>query len=132
MKTLEESLTPILAKDRRFAVAAYLFMYESLDYTVKRIGARRHVSGRELLEGIRNLALDQFGPLAVAVFERWGVRSCEDFGAIVFNLVNAGLMGKTETDTIDDFRNGYDFRSAFAFDEAAKRAKSKNGTGKGK
>ena len=77
-------------------------------------GAIRHVSGQELLNGIRQFALQQFGPMVVTVFEEWGVKSCRDFGEIVFNMVEIGLLAKTDKDTRDDFQNGYDFTDAFA------------------
>jgi uncharacterized repeat protein (TIGR04138 family) len=114
----DEALEQILAKDSRFARDAYLFLREALDFTQKLIGkenrgAVRHVSGQELLDGIRQLALQQFGPMAVTVFEEWGVRNSRDFGDIVFNMVEIGLLAKTEKDTRDDFQNGYDFTDAF-------------------
>ena len=71
------------------------------------------MTGRRLLDGIRELALERFGLLARAVFERWGVRSTEDFGNIVFLLVENEQMSKTEEDSIDDFRDGYDFAQTF-------------------
>lgn len=111
----------ILANDQRYQINAYLFIYEALDYTQKAFGRNpasddaleRHVTGRELLEGIRRHAIEQFGPLAAAVFRNWGVNRTEDFGEIVFNLVEADLMGKTDSDTREDFANGYDFDQAF-------------------
>jgi len=62
-----------------------------------------HVTGQELLEGIRQYALQQYGPMTVTVFEEWGVNHCRDFGEIVFNMVESGLLQKTETDTRNDF-----------------------------
>ena len=108
----------ILAKDQRFTRDAYAFVREALDFTQKSVGkevrgAIRHVSGQELLEGVRKFALEQFGPMAVTVFEEWGVKSCRDFGEIVFNMVEIGLLAKTEQDSRGDFRNGYDFTDAF-------------------
>ena len=75
--------------------------------------SRSHVTGQELLEGIRVYGLDQFGPLARQVFEHWGIQSTEDFGHIVFLLVEVKLLGKTEEDSIADFREVYDFAEAF-------------------
>jgi uncharacterized repeat protein (TIGR04138 family) len=105
----------VLPKDGRFPLEAYRFLYESLDHTIQRLGERRHVTGRELLEGIRDLALRQFGPLARMVFDRWNVRRTEDFGDMVFNLVDAGLMSRQETDSREDFAGGFDFDEAFQF-----------------
>lgn len=111
-------LEQVLAHDQRYSREAYVFVREALDFTQKLIlrenqGALRHVSGQELLEGIRQFALQQFGPMAATVFESWGVTRCSDFGEIVFNMVEASLLAKTEKDTRDDFQNGYDFIDAF-------------------
>ena len=116
--TFETTLALILAKDPRYQSEAYLFVKEALDYTQKLVVKPsreeiRHVSGQELLEGIRAFALTQFGPMAPLVFEEWGIRHCEDFGEIVFNMVEIGLLGKTEKDSRADFQNGYDFEEAF-------------------
>jgi uncharacterized repeat protein (TIGR04138 family) len=114
----DEAVDLIIAKDRRFARDAYTFVRESLDFTQKLAGKEargpvRHVSGQELLGGIRRFALQQFGPMVVTVFEDWGVKDCRDFGEIVFNMVEIGLLAKTDKDTRDDFQNGYDFTNAF-------------------
>ncbi len=69
----------------------------------------RHVRSRELLEGIRSLALQEFGLMARTVFRMWGVQTTEDFGRIVFNLVEAGLVTKTDEETLADFRDVFDF-----------------------
>ena len=114
----DEAVEQILARDSRYTREAYLFVREALDYTQRLVGketrgAIRHVSGQELLDGIRQFALNQFGPMVVTVFEEWGVHSCRDFGEIVFNMVETSLLAKTERDTRDDFQNGYDFTDAF-------------------
>ena len=67
----------------------------------------------ELLDGVRQYALKEFGPMVMTVFDSWGIRSCEDIGHMVFNLIGAGVFGKTEDDSIKDFRNVYDFAEAF-------------------
>ncbi len=114
----ESKLEKILAQDPRYSRDAYHFVREALDFTqqlVKREnqGSIRHVSGQELLDGIRQFALKQFGPMAGTVLEEWGVRSCPDFGEIVFNMVESDLLAKTEKDSREDFQNGYDFHTAF-------------------
>lgn len=115
----EDLLRDLVARDPRYRPDAYRFVFEALDYTLKSLGRKAgHVSGRELLEGIRDCALEQFGGLAGLVFDQWGVRATQDFGEMVFNLVEAGLMGKTETDSREDFRNVYDFRDVFRVDAA--------------
>ena len=114
----DEAVEQILAKDSRYHRDAYTFVREALDYTQKLVGREtrgqiRHVSGQKLLDGIRQFALQQFGPMTMTVFEEWGVRNCRDFGEIVFNMVEIGLLAKTEKDSCDDFQNGYDFTDAF-------------------
>ena len=114
----DEKVEMILAKDSRYARDAYVFVRESLDFTQKNIGKEnkgnvRHITGQELLDGIRQFALNQFGPMVVTVLEEWGVRNCRDFGEIVFNIVEIELLAKTENDNRDDFNNGYDFTDAF-------------------
>ncbi len=111
-------LDTIVGKDPRYARDAYHFIRESLDYTQKIIskenkGKVRHVTGQELLDGIRQHALAQFGPMTVTVFAEWGVRSSKDFGEMVFNMVENRLLAKTEKDSRDDFQDGYDFTEAF-------------------
>lgn len=114
----EEQLEKILAKDKRYHRDAYVFVREALDHTQKLVlkenkGQMRHVSGQELLDGIRLFALGQFGPMTLTVFDEWGVKSCLDFGEIVFNMVEIGLLAKTDHDTPTDFEKGYDFDDAF-------------------
>lgn len=116
--SFEDVLSRILKKDPRYQREAYSFLREALDHTQKGVtkankSEARHVSGQELLSGIREYALLQFGPMALTVLEEWGVRRCEDFGEIVFNLVEQGLLSKTEKDSRADFQDGYDFDTAF-------------------
>lgn len=115
----DEELEKIVAKDRRYTREAYLFVREALDHTQKLIGkppkddAPRHVSGQQLLNGIREYGLQQYGPMTMAVLNEWGLRCCEDFGEIVFNMVENSLLAKTEQDSRNDFRGGYSFEEAF-------------------
>jgi uncharacterized repeat protein (TIGR04138 family) len=114
----DEAVEKILARDTRFQRDAYGFVREALDFTQKLIskenkGNVRHVTGQELLDGIRQYSLIQFGPMTMTVLEEWGVHSSKDFGEIVFNMVEIGLLAKTEKDTRDDFQTGYDFTEAF-------------------
>ena len=112
----EEKLKAVRDRDPRFPVPAYRFIYEGLDYTVKNIGCKRHVTGRELAEGLRNLAIEQFGGLAILVLGQWNIRKTADFGAMVFNLVEAGLMSRSESDSPEDFADVYDFARTFGID----------------
>jgi uncharacterized repeat protein (TIGR04138 family) len=129
--SFEQALEQILAKDPRYTRDAYHFVREALDHTQKRVNKSsregrasrsekpaeglpvRHVTGQELLEGIRTFALEQFGPMVPTVLEEWGIRNCADFGELVFNMVEIGLLAKTERDSREDFKNGYDFDEAF-------------------
>ena len=116
--SFEEALELIQAKDPRFHRDAYLFLREALDHTQKTIGKDprggvRHVTGQELLGGIREFALGQFGPMALLVLNEWGIHACADFGDIVFNMVEIGLLAKTDRDSRADFQGGYDFEDAF-------------------
>lgn len=115
----DEVLLKILERDSRYHRDAYLFIREALDFTQKevlkksRIKPRAHVTGQELLSGIRDFAIQQFGPMAITVLHEWGVRCCEHVGDIVFNMVDFGLLNKTETDSREDFKGGYNFHEAF-------------------
>ncbi|MBI5835815.1 MAG: hypothetical protein HZB25_01095 [Candidatus Eisenbacteria bacterium] len=111
-----EEVEKLTERDPRYRAEAYSFLMFALGYTVSRLPEPRHVSGQELLEGIRRYALQEFGPMAKTVFEHWGLRETLDFGHIVFNLVDAGLLGRTESDRLEDFAQGYDFEAAFVRD----------------
>ncbi len=113
-----EALDSIVASDPRYQRDAYAFLRDALDFTTKQQKkvkgvSVRHVTGPELLDGVRQYALKEFGPLVMTVFDNWGIHSCEDIGNMVFNLIGAGVFGKTEDDSIEDFKNVYDFGEAF-------------------
>jgi uncharacterized repeat protein (TIGR04138 family) len=111
----------ICKEDPRFDRKAYDFIRLGLDHAVKelkkkdatRVGRSRHVSGPELLEGLRVYALEQYGPLAKTVLNSWGVKRCSDFGEIVFNLIEYNVFSKTENDRREDFSDIYSFDEAF-------------------
>lgn len=111
----------ICKEDARFERHAYTFVRQALDHTVKelkrkspeRTGKSLHVSGAELLQGIRIYALDEFGPLTKTVLNKWGIRRCTDFGDIVFNLIEYNVFSKTDNDRREDFADLYDFEEAF-------------------
>ena len=127
-----EALDSIVASDQRYERDAYVFLRDALDFATKQQkktkGATvRHVSGPELLEGVRNYALKEFGPMVTTVFGHWGIKSTEDVGHMVFNLIAAGIFGKTEQDSIEDFKNVYDFEETFVKPFAPEKpAKSKS------
>jgi uncharacterized repeat protein (TIGR04138 family) len=116
-----EIVTLICKEDPRFDRKAYEFVRLGLDHTVKDLRKRdaaraeksRHVTGPELLEGLRSYALEQFGPLAKTVLNAWGIRRCRDFGDIVFNLIEYNVFSKTENDRREDFGDIYSFDEAF-------------------
>lgn len=111
----------ILKEDARFDRMAYAFVRDGLEHAVKelkkrdaeRARASKHVSGRELSEGLRDYALEQFGPLSLTVLNVWGLRATADFGEIVYNLIEYNVFSKTEADRREDFADVYDFETAF-------------------
>jgi uncharacterized repeat protein (TIGR04138 family) len=113
-----EALESVVGSDPRYQRDGYIFLRDSLDFTTKQQKkikgvSVRHVTGPELLDGVQQYALKEFGPMVMTVFDSWGIRSCEDIGHMVFNLIGAGVFGKTEQDSIEDFKNVYDFKEAF-------------------
>lgn len=116
MDQMLRKIEEIVSKDPGYKFEAYSFMMAGLHFTVSRLSKARHVSGRELCEGLRDYALDQFGPLARTVLEYWGIHKTQDFGKIVFNLIDAELLRKTEADTLKDFEGVYDFKKAFQYE----------------
>ena len=118
-----------IAKATRYPIDAFLFVQRGLDFTVTRLHGEvdddedlyepeefessRHVSGQDLCMGLRDFAIKEYGLLARTVLRRWAINNCRDFGEIVFAMVDAGLMRKTDDDTIHDFNNVFDFASAF-------------------
>jgi len=109
-----EKIKEIRAKDPRYALRAYDFTRQAVTYASQVVLAHgAHVSGPELLEAIRLFALDRYGLLAADVLREWGITKTEDFGEIVFHLVDAELLSKTEDDRLEDFRDVYSFQEAF-------------------
>ncbi len=103
----------IRLREPRFHEAAYLFVLSALEFSQARLTERRHITGRELAESCRDLAIQRYGVLARMVLEHWGVTSTADFGNIVFTLVDLGLLLSQATDTRDDFAGVFDFQDAF-------------------
>jgi uncharacterized repeat protein (TIGR04138 family) len=113
-----EVVQQICESDLRFSSDAYHFVQEGLNHTLKSLKrggqhAHRHVSGQELLHGLREFALKEYGPMSKAVLNEWGIKTTDDIGQIVFNLVNAGVLGKNDTDSPGDFKNVFTFDDAF-------------------
>ncbi|MEK7469326.1 MAG: Minf_1886 family protein [Planctomycetota bacterium] len=119
-----EMLRQIREKDPRFTAEAYAFTFQGLDYTMHEIkGKRQHVTGQDLLEGIRRLAAKEFGRLAPMVFKAWGVTKSSHFGDIVYNLIEAGVMSRRDEDKREDFDGGWDLATAFDKEEESGAAK---------
>jgi uncharacterized repeat protein (TIGR04138 family) len=104
----------ICRRDPRYRPEAYFWIFEALEHTLRGLPAPRHVTGQELCHGVRSLALERFGPLARVVLECWGITRTEDIGRMVFHLIDVELMGRTETDSIADFDQVFEFAEAFA------------------
>lgn len=114
-----ERFEEIIRDDGRYPPEAYTFLHRGLEATTQMIFGEddppqpRHVTGQQYCEGLRRLALQQWGPLASEVLARWNIRSTRDFGEMVFLLVREGFMGKQDSDRVEDFDDAYDFESAF-------------------
>lgn len=128
--SLRDDLAGVLARDPRYPIQAYAFVFEALEFTKtqkkrsqgrarsrpKGLTASRHVTGRELCEGARLLALRDYGLMALSVLSLWGIRSTSDFGNIVYNLIASGDLEKTESDSRADFDDVFDFERALRLD----------------
>jgi uncharacterized repeat protein (TIGR04138 family) len=111
---MKEKLDNIAKDDGRFSPYAFKFVYEGLGYTGKKLLTKpRHISGRLLCEGLKKLALEKWGRLAMLVLNTWGVRTTLDFGEIVYLMIKYKWMSAQPTDTIDDFNDVYDFKTVF-------------------
>jgi uncharacterized repeat protein (TIGR04138 family) len=116
--SFEELVERVVTRDPRYRPEAYLFLREALDFTQKKVtgevvDTERHVTGQQLVLGIRDFAVEHFGPMAYDLLHEWGMRRCEDFGEIVFNLIECQVLRKTDTDSRDDFKSVYTFEEAF-------------------
>jgi uncharacterized repeat protein (TIGR04138 family) len=116
---MSEAIRRLALRDGRYSPEAFRFLFEALSYAVKLAGkegaegSERHVTGQEVLAGMRACARDMFGPLAPEVWRSWGVQTSLDWGRIVFLLVEAGMLKRQEQDSLDDFQQGFDFEEAF-------------------
>ncbi len=128
--SLRDELAGVLARDPRYSIHAYAFVFEALEYTkklkkraqarirprVRQTARMRHVTGRELCEGARLLALSHYGLLAMAVLNQWGIRTTSDLGEIVFNLIASGDLEKSPADSRADFDQVFDFEEVLRRD----------------
>ncbi|QDU61166.1 hypothetical protein Pan216_20200 [Planctomycetes bacterium Pan216] len=127
MSGRRSELVDIAQQDDRYAVEAYEFLCHALAYTQRMLGKvsrpageaaepetqSNHVSGQQLLEGVRHYALEQFGMMAPVVFRLWGIQNTRDFGAMVYTLIEAGHWHKSDDDRLEDFDDLYDFDEVF-------------------
>lgn len=116
----DKTLLDVVEELGLYPIEAFAFVNEGLAFTAVRIHGERkskdqdmHVTGRQLSEGLRDYATLKYGMLAGTVLRRWGINATFDFGRIVYAMIDAGIMSRNESDSIEDFRNVYDFRAAF-------------------
>lgn len=111
---MKKNLEQIAREDGRYRPGAFRFVYEGLGYTAKNAAKERHhVSGQALCKGLQKLAIEKYGRLALLVLNGWGVKTTRDFGEIVYLMIKHKLMSAQPTDSIDDFNDVYDFKTAF-------------------
>jgi uncharacterized repeat protein (TIGR04138 family) len=126
--SLSRALAEVLARDARYTIEGYAFLFEALEFTKNQLRrgrarqrasrvpghpAAHHVTGQQLCEGARRLALEQYGQLAPMILASWGIRSTSNIGDLVYNMIATGAMEKTPADRRGDFDNVYDFALAF-------------------
>ena len=107
--TLDE-ICSIAELDGRYHVEAFFLVLEGLEFAMRKLPARRHVTGAELLDGIATFLLEEYGPLAYHVLTSWGVKETRDVGEIVFLMIKKGLLAKTDHDSIENFRDVFSFK----------------------
>jgi uncharacterized repeat protein (TIGR04138 family) len=111
--TLEAALAEIRRRDGKYNERAYVFVLAALEFAQTKLPARRHLSGVELAWACRDFALEQFGMLANSVLTHWGINTTEDFGQIVFMLIDVGLLARQQSDRLEDFERVYEFAEVF-------------------
>ena len=111
---MKKKLEEIAKEDGRFSTGALKFVYEGLGYTAKKAATEpNHVTGQALCEGLKKLAIEKWGRLAMLVLNRWNIKTTRDFGEIVYLMIKHGWLSVQPTDSIDDFNDVYDFKTAF-------------------
>jgi uncharacterized repeat protein (TIGR04138 family) len=113
-KDFYQVIEEIYAVDPRYHADSYEFLMQGLHFTQNKLKKNGHLSGKELTAGLRDFAVELYGPLAKTVLNYWGIHQTKDFGNIVFNLIDKKILFKTEEDSLEDFHAVYDFDSAFA------------------
>jgi uncharacterized repeat protein (TIGR04138 family) len=111
---MKKNIEQIAKEDTRYSVNAIKFVYEGLGYTAKKVTTEpHHVSGQTLCDGLRKMAIEKWGRLALLVLNNWGIKSTTDFGQIVYLMIKNEWMSAQPTDSIDDFNGVYDFKTVF-------------------
>lgn len=113
MAFADEVIDRLRERHPRYHETAYLFILSALHHVLEQLAEPRHISGRELSEGVRDLAIERFGPMARTVLGHWGIEETADVGEIVFALVEAGILLKQDQDSPQDFDALYDFEEEF-------------------
>lgn len=113
---LQERLIDLLDRDTTYPLAAYRALNKGLDYAVHLRKSPGHVTGQELSYGMAGYLKSEYGPFARLILDGWNIHGTYDFGRMVFNLIEVGLMGKQESDAIEDFIDVYDFDEVFPLD----------------
>ena len=118
---MDPKILELVREDGRYAYEAYEFVRDAVTYTQDRLGRAseepggdHHVSGGELLRGACELAVTQFGMMAPVVFKQWGVRTTDDFGELVFKLIRATKLSKSDSDDLEDFHDVFDLEKALS------------------
>ena len=109
----DEVLDRLQERNPRFHARSYVFVLQALHWVIQSLDAPRHIAGRELAEGVRELALERFGPMARTVLEHWGIHDTDDVGRVVFAMVEQGILIKQDGDNPEDFADVFDFEEAF-------------------
>lgn len=116
-KSFQETIGKIIKNDPRYTPEAYEFMSNAVAFTahkLKRLSkVNRHITGKELLEGVKDYALQEFGPMSGEILKSWGLKDSLSIGHVVFNMVDNKLLGKNDRDSIEDFKDGFDFDETF-------------------
>jgi len=113
-ENLYQIIVDICLRDSRYKPDAYEFIIQALHFTQVRLKRGGHVTGFELCQGLRDYAIEQYGPMAKTVLNHWGISKTDDFGNIVFNMIDKKILSKTETDSLADFQDVYDFKVIFS------------------
>ena len=112
-RSFAQVVEEVCSEDKRYKPDSYEFIMQALHFTQKKLKRQSHISGKELLEGVREFAIEQYGPMAKTVLGHWGITRTEDFGNIVFNLVVKNVLSKNEQDRPEDFKDVFDFEVVF-------------------